>query len=404
MMSGTWAVDVPNPVANESPGSSAQLYYVIVVEDNDDAEGKCDHLTQAPETGSFTITVTNPGGSGGLGLCDSCTADVQCGGPGDNCVFLGGGYHCFQGCQNSSECPTDTYCSFAAFTSVDGAEARQCIPNDYQCDGGGGPPTCSDDSFEENDSLTEAMSKPALSTGTHSSLKSCPATSGDDEDWYKIDVSSDAQVSLSISGGSATDLDLALYDSNGTLVDKSDSLSSNESLSTCLTPGAYYARVYAYGSGENTYSLTYNQTASNCGSSCQDDGEEDDDNAGQARFVDLNNAPYISQTNAICAWDDDWYEVMMFSGETLYATLTFLQSNGMEDLDVYIYQGSTNLTGCSEQTPWTCDPQNGQSGSSDETLTWPITQTDTYHVVVHGWSGSENLYDICIGLAPNDCP
>ncbi|MBW2454802.1 MAG: hypothetical protein JRI68_09835, partial [Deltaproteobacteria bacterium] len=65
---------------------------------------------------------------------------------------------------------------------------------------------------------------------------------------------------------------------------------------------------------------------------------------------------------------------------------------------------STNLTGCDEQNPWVCDSQNGQSGTSDETLTWPITQTDTYYVVVHGWSGSENLYDICIGLAPTDCP
>ncbi len=404
MQSGTWAADVPNPVANANPGSTGQLYYVIVVEDNDDAEGNCDHLTQAPETGSYTITVTNPGGSGGLGLCDSCTADVQCGGPGDNCVFLDGGYHCFLGCQSSSECPSGTYCSFADFTSVDNAQARQCVPNDYKCDGGTTPPTCSDDSFEENDSLTEASGQTALSTGTHSNLKSCPAGSGDDEDWYRLDVSGDAQVDLAVSGGSATDLDLALYDGNHTLIDKSDSLSSTESLSICLTTGTYYARVYAYGSAENSYSLTYGQTSTSCGGGCQDDGEEDDDNASQARFADLNNPPYTSTTNAICAEDDDWYEVYLFSGETLYSTLTFLQTNGMEDLDLYIYQGSTNLTGCDEQNPWVCDSQNGQSGTSDETLTWAITQTDTYYVVVHGWQGSENLYDICIGLAPTDCP
>ncbi len=404
MQNGSWGADVPNPVVNSSPGSTAQLYYVIVVQDNDDVEGSCDHLTQAPASGSYTITVENPGGSGGLGLCDSCTADVQCGGPGDLCVFLDGDYHCFQACAGNNDCPTGYYCSFADFTSVDNATARQCIPNDYQCDGGTNPPVCSDDSFEENDSLAEASSKPVLPTGSHSSLKSCPAGSGDDEDWYRIDVSSEGQVDLSISGGSATDLDLALYDTNGTLVDKSDSLSSTEALSECVTAGIYYVRVYAYGSAENTYSLTYGQTSASCGSSCQDDGDENDDNASQARFVDLNNPPYTSTTNAICAWDDDWYEVYVFSGETLYATLTFSQANGMEDLDLYIYQGTTNLSVCDEQNPMSCDPLNGQSGTSDETLTWPITQTDTYHLVVHGWAGSENLYDICIGLAPTECP
>ena len=404
MQNGDWGADVPNPVVNTSPGSTAQLYYVIVVQDNDDAEGSCDHLTQAPASGSYTVTVTNPGGSGGLGLCDSCTADVQCGGSGDLCVFLDGGYHCFQGCQGNNDCPTGYYCSFAEFTSVDNVSARQCIPNDYQCDGGTGPPTCTDDSFEENDSLTQASSNTVLPPGTYNNLKSCPAGSGDDEDWYRIDVSSEAQVNLSISGGSATDLDLALYDTNGTLIDKSDSLTSNEALSACLTSGYYYVRIYAYGSAENSYSLTYSQTATSCSSSCQDDGDENDDNASQARYVNLNNSPYTSTTNAICAWDDDWFEVYLFGGETLYATLTFSQSNSSEDLDLYFFQGSTDLTGCDEQNPGGCDYQNGQSGTSNETLTWPIAQTDTYYVVVHGWAGSENLYDICIGLAPTECP
>jgi hypothetical protein len=403
MRSGSWGADVPNPVANQSPGSTAQLYYVIVAQDNDDADGNCDHLTQTPVSGAYNITVDNPGGSGGLGLCDDCTADAQCGVAGDLCVFLGGDHHCFTACVDSNQCPSGYYCSFSELSSIDNALGRQCIPNDYMCDGGGGG--CVDDGFEENDTRTVASGNATLMPGTHPGLKSCPDGNGDDEDYYRLDVSSDAIVALSISGGSTTDLDLALYDSTGTLVDKSDSLSSNESLSQCLTPGIYYARVYGWGSAENSYTLTYGQTPSNCGfSNCSDDGNEDDDNAQLARLVDLNNGVYQSTTNAICGWDDDWFEVQMFNGETLYSTLTFQQNNNAEDLDIYVYRNGTNLTGCDEQTPQNCDPNNGQSVSSDESLQWPISQSDTYYVVVHGWNGAENLYDICIGLGPNDCP
>ena len=88
----------------------------------------------------------------------------------------------------------------------------------------------------------------------------------------------------------------------------------------------------------------------------------------------MNLPPYTSQNNQICSNDDDWYEVEMFSGETLYATLNFVQTTASEDLDVYVYDvdGMTNLSGCSEQSPLLCDPFNGQSGSSNESLQWPI--------------------------------
>ena len=65
----------------------------------DPANAACDHLTQIPEMGAHQITVTNPGGSGNLGLCEKCSADAQCGSDGDNCVFLDGDNHCFTNCR-----------------------------------------------------------------------------------------------------------------------------------------------------------------------------------------------------------------------------------------------------------------------------------------------------------------
>jgi hypothetical protein len=61
MTSGTWTADLPNPAA---AGAAAPLYYVIVAEDGDDPTGPCDHTTQAPAAGAYTMTVTNPGPAG----------------------------------------------------------------------------------------------------------------------------------------------------------------------------------------------------------------------------------------------------------------------------------------------------------------------------------------------------
>ena len=141
-----------------------------------------------------------------------------------------------------------------------------------------------------------------------------------------------------------------------------------------------------------------------CGNSCVDDQNEPDDNAAQARPINLNSPPYTSTTNNLCSMDEDWYGMSLFAGETLYAKLTFSQNGPGEDLDLIVYRNGVNLTGCDEQNPSNCDPANGQSGTSNETLAWPISEAGSYQLVVKGWAGAENLYDICIGLQASECP
>jgi hypothetical protein len=277
--SGTWGADVPSPVAHLSAGASRTLYYVIVAEDLDDGEEGC--VTQAPAVGSFQMKVTNPGGSGGLGLCAACTADVQCGGAGDHCLYMGGTTHCFQACSSDANCPSGYYCSITQFTSIDGAKARQCIPDDYSCSTSSGP-TCVDDAHEPDDGPTTAR-----------------------------------------------DVDAA---------------------------------------------------------------------------VNLDLGPYVSQTNAICAWNEDWFKVYLYAGETLHVGLAFTQTSYKEDLDVLLYRGSTLLTRCLEGDTSGCDPDNGQSWTSNESFVWPVGTSGTHYVVVRGWNGSENLYDVCIGLSSVHCP
>jgi hypothetical protein len=211
-------------------------------------------------------------------------------------------------------------------------------------------------------------------------------------------------VTASIAGGSASDLDLSLVDATGALIVKSDSLSSNEMVtSACLLAGSYYLRVYAWSPDENPYTLTWSGASCGGGGTCDDDAEEPDDNTMSARHVDYA-VPHTSDTNAICSGDEDWFRVYLYSGETVYVTLAFTQLTASEDLDLHLYQGTTDLTPCSESSPGLCDPMNGQSGNSNENMDYTVSTSGYYYVVVHGWDGSENLYDICIGLSTADCP
>lgn len=396
MRSGKWRARVPNPVAGLSAGTSRDLYYLMVANDDDDPDGACDHLTQ---TEVFSMRITNPGGDGNAPVCDPCTHDVQCGGGPDNCIGLGtsGEAFCAESCTGDVDCPGGFMCSDLVM-SVNGMTSRQCVPESVSCK----DDVCIDDNREDNDSRSQAQVKPLLPTGSYD-LISCPAAvgTGDDEDWFEFTTTGDTTVTVDLLGGDVSDLDLGLYDSSGLTIDSSVSFSSAEQVSACLPAGSYFVRVYAYGQARNSYELDFAKQAGACAATCEADENEDDDNASQARVVSVFPDPHVSTTQSICADDDDWYEIDVFEGETLIVDLTFEQTASGEDLDIHLYDedGTTDLTPCSPFDASGCDFSNGQSGTSNEHFEWAIPDGCLpcfYYVVVRGYDGSENLYDISI--------
>lgn len=401
MQNGVWAADVPNPVATQPTGTSATVYYVIVAADDDDPAGPCDHETQAPATGTYRMRVTNPGGTGGLGLCESCSADVQCGGAGDNCVRVGQADSCLKACTGAAgECPSGYTCSATPVVSVNGASARQCVPTAGTCTM---TATCEDDIFEDNDTRAQAQANlPDLDPDTYD-FTSCPLPDGsnDDEDWFPIILTADATVTFTLAGMAVSDLDLALYDSSGTRLASATGPTSSETISKCLAPGTYYIRVYAWGAGApNNYQLTYARSAGACPLACTDDGNEPDDDRAHARQITYGG---FTTTGQICANDDDYFKLALFDGETVTIDLTFTHSS-TGDLDLHFYDAAgVDLTPCSEAAPATCTAAQGQSATSNEhySFTAPAACSSlcTYYVAVHGWRGSQNSYSISI-LAP----
>lgn len=393
---GTWEGRIPNPAVS----GPATLYYVIAASDGGDGSGGCEQVAQAPNRGAFEIQVTPPAGGSdarGAEACEPCSSDRACGGPEDACVRMGtsGDTHCLLACASDADCAGEYRCSEDPITSVDGASRRLCVPQAESC-APAGDASCADDAREENDTREAVAAASPLPPGAHGMLVSCHPSTGDDEDWYPIRIDSASQIIATLTGGDETDLDLALYDADGGLIELSESLRSSEDLTACLTPGDYFLRVYSFGEGRNQYGLTWDRRAATCDGSdvCEPDSNEPDDDTASARRVSLSS-PFSSDGNTVCGGNDDWYRVHLSSGQNLVVDLLFIQTSYDQDLDLhFLDEFGTDLTPCTEADPSTCSVFQGQSVDSNEHYEHLVSTTGTYYVVVHGFAGAENGYDI----------
>ncbi len=254
-MDGTWSTNVPNPVASATDGTQATIYYVFAADDHD-AANNCDHVTQS-QVYSMIITA---GGSQTAGVCATCTADTQCG-AGNECVYMGnmGASYCLQSC--TAGCPTGYSCSNDTIYSVDGALARQCIPQSGSCTAPTG--MCANDAQEPDDTQSQASANGTIASGLHDYV-SCPnpnSTTRMEDDWYKIVLPAQSKLDLYLSGDGAVDLDLHVYHSDGTVVNASIGSTDFEELHECLPALTYYVKVNGYGYARDAYHLDWYVTA-----------------------------------------------------------------------------------------------------------------------------------------------
>jgi hypothetical protein len=262
MQDGMWLGWIANPTANMEGGES-DIWYLVSASDNDDAEGDCDHLSDSPAMGTHRMHVVNDG-TGNAGLCGHCSFDIQCGSFSNLCLAQEGGNFCGAGCQGDDECEEGYVCSPTDVQSVEGAAARQCIPNSGTCstDGGGGP--CTEDDAEPNDDIDEASTLQPLVLGTTYEAGMCD----DNSDWYPFEVSSSGQVSATLDGPDGVDIDIFVTDDEGFFIQPAGTgLTADEFITTaCLDAGLYYLRVFAPSSTTSgNYTFTVDVDTSSCG-------------------------------------------------------------------------------------------------------------------------------------------
>jgi Bacterial pre-peptidase C-terminal domain/Bacterial Ig domain len=382
-----YAADVPNPVASLPAGTTKTLYYVFVADDDDDETGNCDHTTTSQV---FQMTVTSSGPTN-QAVCSTCSSDAQCG-TGDLCVFVGsqGQTRCLQSCEGG--CPTGYTCSNEPVFSVDGEQANQCIPQSGSCDAPTG--ACADDDNEEDDTRAAASANASvdgpMAPGTYdyvSCPKSTPPTSGakSDDDWHQIVVTEDTKLDLWLYGNGESDLDLHLYRSNETVLSKSTSLTADENIVKCLTPGTYYVKVNGYDAVRSEYLLDYLATPQVCNTSCVDDSREDDDTYSQAR------ATLSSTANKMCPNDDDWTKVIANTTSALGG-----------DIDIHLYTSEfSEAFPCAVGNTAMCSTAHGSGPGPNEHLEYDVVSGCSagcdYYVVIRGYNGAQNDgYDLSI--------
>ena len=133
---------------------------------------------------------------------------------------------------------------------------------------------------------------------------------------------------------------------------------------------------------------------------CTDDAKENDDAPATARSTSFQ--AFHSAGNQICTDDDDWYKVTLFTGEQLAVDLAFAQQTSSQDLDIHLYDSTTDLTPCEFDDPLECSVDNGQGGTSNEHAEFVVVSGCDdgcdYYVVVHGYHHSTNSYAIDIAI------
>jgi hypothetical protein len=150
-------------------------------------------------------------------------------------------------CYVSNVCPNNGCPGFAEVTRV--TLFDHLVP-DINGGGGGTPtPTCSDDAYENNDTVGAAAT---LVAGTYS-LEICG--SGDD-DWYEVSLVGGQSIDVTATFVHANgDIDMELWDGNRQ-IGVSQSTDDFEALSyTPTNSTTVQIRVYGYNNAENSYDL-----------------------------------------------------------------------------------------------------------------------------------------------------
>lgn len=262
-----WAALLPNPTAGLAAGATRYVHYAIEVQDDDDATGACDHLTRMPSFGWNQIEVTSPGGVVDGAMCSPCSTDSQCG-AGDLCAMVGvfGRSYCLAACAGNEACPVGTVCSTDEVSSLDGAIARQCVPEVGSCIA---TVACDDDALEDNDTRLASLGMPALPMGVIE-LMMCPALTENayaDEDWLALTLANASLVTLeTVAEDGGDDLTLALFGPSGALIASSAAAGENgEAIAACLPAGSYSVRVSALAAMHATaYLLSFEAAGASC--------------------------------------------------------------------------------------------------------------------------------------------
>ncbi|MFH1531577.1 MAG: PPC domain-containing protein [Pseudomonadota bacterium] len=232
---------------------------------------------------------------------------------------------------------------------------------------------CLEDGFEGQggDVFEDAI---WLEAGSWSELRACPS----DADWYLVSAEGGDLSVTFLADDPAAALSAQPVDNAGGL------------LGTPMLGGE--TRVWAEGSlGGNLLALhvsaafsaggTYALEVGAVDEDCDDDGFEPDDTPGQAQNIASGEA----KDRTICGGEEDWFRVDVPGGAFLHAEAVFYQADG--DLDLYLVDGDGETILVAKE-----------SATDNESLDANIDTGGTYYLLVKGYAGASNGYNLYVEI------
>ena len=227
------------------------------------------------------------------------------------------------------------------------------------------------DRLEPNDDQSSATD-----VGDSDSFDDLSIHSRTDEDYFAVDTDAgdviEADITFSHYEG---DLDLQIVDESGSTVASSISISDDESLAhETETGGTYYVVVYGYSGAVNDYDISVDVA------DAAEFGDRLEPNDDEANATDLGDGGTETGLEISNAEDEDFFAVDADAGELVTAEATFSHYDG--DLDVEIRNPDGEVV------------TSSLSITDDERVSHTAETNGTYYVVVYGYSGATNSYDI----------
>jgi len=200
------------------------------------------------------------------------------------------------------------------------------LPGEIQPDYGLVIQFFTEDQYEENDTQDTAA---PISAGEYDLTVV-------DDDWFRMDEGMPAVVQVAITFDHATgDLDLELYDEDGTLLASSATGADTETVTGFTLTGKFLIHVFGYNGQANTCHMTVGVTP------IQEDQWEENDAMDEAATIEPG-------TYEIGVLDSDWFRVAVGTSAVLHVTLEF--DNDIGDVDLELYDAADGLLAISMST------------------------------------------------------
>lgn len=241
------------------------------------------------------------------------------------------------------------------------------------------------DLFEDNDSFATAS---VLAPPEDHVYEDLSIHDSGDPDYYRFTASATGDLTFTVNFAHATgDLDLIVYDENGNELDRSDSVTNNESITVSASEGDnFVVHVYGYNGATNNYTLEVDQPD-------RIDEYEPNDSIAEAIFIDTTGPMTFIPDLSVHTGNQDYFQIVATRDGQMKVHLDFEHDQG--NIDGRVYDVNGNVVASSSRDETAADPDH-------EHLQWEAVGGATYFVNVFGADAqvANPLYSMMIEQPP----